>query len=323
MAEPFVFHFKPTPSGEPETMYICDILSRCSCCKHEQIQRFYHSTSLHLLSVEGLIRLNENVSQKIDLDCENCGTPFTEKDVIATTMTFGFTDDTGCIVGLKKEGRTQFRFIERKRLDPQTLPGFKFSDKAIEIDTPFFEEKIRRVINPKKLWIELFDEILVDPDGGAWAEAAPGYFFVIHDNEEEHESALEELSTPDSFLIALDNIPGALPLKNEGQLFGSIQSWLSPEVLQALESGQLHATAIVPFKQIVKQIKRAFSTGNLEFKYDELVFDHIRTPTDLDFEGELSVLAVAERAVHTGLTPGESARLSAEEIVGTLLRVWR
>ena len=101
--------------------------------------------------------------------------------------------------------------------------------------------------------------------------------------------------------------------------------WLKPEILRALENDQLHATAVVPYAKIIKQVERAFSTGNLEYDFDDenLVFKNIRTPTDLDFESELSVLAVAERAVYTGLTPGESARLSAEEIVGTLLRVWK
>ena len=323
MAEPFVFHFKPNPSGEPETMYISDILGLCSCCKHEQIQRFYHATSLHRISAENLISLTKNVSKKIDLDCENCGTPFAEEHVLATTMMFGFTDDTGCIVGFHKDNKTQFKFLERKRLDPQALPGFKFSGEEVQIDTPLFEEKIRRVINPKKLWIELFDAMMEDPDGGAWAEASPNYFFVIHDNEEDHAAALETFSDDKSFQIALDNLPGPLPLNNEDNLFASIETWLNPKVIEALENDQLLATAVIPYSKIIKQIKRAFSTANLEFEYEDLVFRNIRTPTDLDFESELSVLAVAERAVYTGLTPGEAARLSAEEIVGTLLRIWR
>ena len=57
MAEPFVFSFAPGPGGHPEAMYIADLWCACGVCGHRQIQRFYHSTPLHPLTLEQVQRL--------------------------------------------------------------------------------------------------------------------------------------------------------------------------------------------------------------------------------------------------------------------------
>ena len=309
-------------------MYISDILSACSCCKNEQIQRFYHSTSLHRLTEKVLMELTLGVAQKIEQSCENCGTQLEESDVLATTMTFGFADDTGCIVGFRKGDQARFQVLKNRRLDPQVVPAFDFPDDAFSLDESKVEEKLERVLNPKLLWLELFAAIEEDPEGGAWAEASKDCIFYIDTDEEAHETLLYELSTQDNaveetFEIALDSQPRDLWLKKAEDFFAPLESWLSAKTVDALLEGEIFATVIIRKQPIIDQIKRAFETAKLEYDFEHLTFNNIRTPTDLLFEGELNIVKVAERAVYTGLTPGECARLSAEEIVGNLLRIWR
>lgn len=320
MAEPFIFHFKPNSDGEPEAMYMTDLLALCSLCKHEQIQRFYHTTSLHRLDRENIVNLATTLDSKIELECENCGTDFQPADVIATTLSFSFADDTGTFVAFYRNEILRFEIYENKRLDPQTLPGFELPEHdAFE----YLEEKLQRVINPKKLWLELFDSLAEDPKEGAWATAAPGYHFVIHHDEEEHLQFLASFAQDSDFEIALDNMPARLPLGNEEMLYAPIETWLTPLLLKELEKNAIFATAIVSSLGIAETIQRAFKTANLSYTYKNSLFTEIKTPTDVVFDGEIAIISVAERAVATGLTPGEAARLTAEEVVGTLLRIWR
>ncbi|MEZ4462861.1 MAG: hypothetical protein R3E66_24665, partial [bacterium] len=56
---------------------------------------------------------------------------------------------------------------------------------------------------------------------------------------------------------------------------------------------------------------------------DWLVWTNIRTPGGIEFPRSVSLQSILRRAVFTGITPGESARLTGEELAGLLLRVWK
>ena len=56
---------------------------------------------------------------------------------------------------------------------------------------------------------------------------------------------------------------------------------------------------------------------------DWRVWTSIRTPGGIEFPRSVSLQSILRRAVFTGITPGESARLTGEELAGLLLRVWK
>ena len=81
---------------------------------------------------------------------------------------------------------------------------------------------------------------------------------------------------------------------------------------------------------IRESFERALEVARLQPVVDEdasvdlksLVYEDIMTPRDEPMGQQLSLLDVAYRAVWTGISPGDAAQLSAEELVGMLLKVW-
>ena len=321
MAEPFVFHFKPGPDSEPLQMYICDVLGRCGLCGARQIQRFYHAASFHRLTVSRLEQLARQGLEKLDTECENCGTAVGADCTTMTVLTWGFADDSGTLTSwVTPDGACVWSVAPNRRLDPQTLPGFEPPEQPQQLTDDWVEEHLGRVLNTKQLWIELFDHVDDEP-GAAFETAATDYLIAVSDEP------LDGLFDSDDWVISLDGEPSSpfLPFhETADDLFASPIGWLSEARRKQLRDGQRFAAASVSADQIRGAIERAFAVANITFAYDpsERIYSDIKTPTEVAFGHPLPLLAVAQRAVYTGITPGEAARLSAEEIVGTLLRVW-
>lgn len=357
MAEPFVFRFAPGEHGIPQVMYVADVRCECGLCGHPQMQRFYHATPLHPLTVEVLAALAREVYLKAGYECENCGEFVGPQHVHDAALTYGFADDAGVIrafvvgpahksaagvqPGAEGEGAMKFELIARRRLDPQELPGWQPAAErgvvSARLSEAVVERELGRAFSPKLLWLELFEDWREDPEGGAFAQAGPGYWLLLEKTEllagelgeaiedEEYRQASDAgdimvidllESTPEG--LATHARPEAMP--------GRWQAWLPDWAQTALNEGEAWAEAHVSRAGVVDQMRRAFDLARLTYRVDEtavdVFFSEITTPGQEVYGRGVSVSSVLRRAVYTGITPGEAARLTAEEIVGMLLRVW-
>jgi hypothetical protein len=346
MAEPFVFRFAPGAHGEPEVMYVADVRCACGLCGHVQMQRFYHATPFHPLTVEGVAELAARVHDKADYECENCGEAVGPDHVTKAALTYGFPDGAGIIRAFVDEPGTEDVTIEYEltpdwRLDPQALPGWTpDSDRGPvypRLTETIIEREFGRVFNPKLLWIELFEDWRDDPEGGAFACAAPGYWLLIDDSEQAASELAEDIDDQ-AFRDAYDNADlMVIPLvdaapqnlathKYPDKIPGRWQTWLPDEVQESLEAGNAWAEAYVSRQGLIEVMEHAFEVARLSFEIDQtevdVFFSEITTPGDEIYGRGISVSSMLRRAVYTGITPGESGRLTAEEIAGMLLRVW-
>ncbi len=339
MAEPFVFHFKPAPDGRPLLMYIADLSCVCSLCKHPQIQRFYHATDFHTFTLRRLDELADQTPAKAGYECENCGEDAGLEDVVKTTVTVGYPDEAGLLRVFTdlESGERRYQLVERKRLDPQELPGFE-PIQALpiydELTDDLVEERLGRCTNLKIAWRELLDDFAEYGDE-AWSHFGQGMIAYVTDQSlddlvDASFDEDDELAADDDFenaiLIRLaDSVPGDLAThENPSDIFSRASAWLPEHHWQALESRDLDAGALVSVSRAKEIVERAFEVARLESTLveDDDVFREITTPGGLQYESDLSVESILRRAVYTGITPGDAARLTAEEIVGVLLRVW-
>ena len=344
MAEPFVFHFVPDEAGRPEAMYIADLECACGLCQHPQLQRFYHATPFHPLTIGRITRLAASIHQKAGYECENCGCDVGPIDVVRGALRWAFADDAGELVGFvegfgQPEGaRARWQLIPERRLDPQVQPAFT-PDEARPVhdrlDELVMEAALERSLSVKQAWRELALDWLEDPRGGAWTRVAPGYWLVIEADAASARALATELredelgaDSPQVALVALGpELEGPATHAEPSQMAGRWQGWM-PEALRArLEAGRAWAGALVDTGRARQSVARAFEVARLEWIWVERGpaggdFSEITTPRGGRFEPTLALEAIAERAVYTGVTPGEAGRLTAEEIVGTLLQIW-
>jgi hypothetical protein len=347
MAEPFVFRFAPGENGAPEVMYVADVRCECGLCGHAQMQRFYHSTPIHPLTVEHLRELALGVHLKAEYDCENCGEVVGPEQVRDSVLTYGFPDDAGLIrifvsePSEQSEARVEYELVPRRRLDPQELPGWEpTAERGVvhaNLSEAVVERELGRAFSPKLLWIELFEDWQEDPEGGAYACAAPGYWLVLDQSEQlagelaesiDDAEFCEASDAGDLMVIALvDSVPEALATHSyPEQMPGRWQEWMPEPFGALLTEGDAWAEAHVSRRGVVEAMKHAFDlarlTYNLEQTAVDVFFSEITTPGEEVYGRGVAVSSVLRRAVYTGITPREAGRLTAEEIVGMLLRVW-
>lgn len=346
MTEPFVFHFKPGPQGRIEAMYMLDLDCACGLCGHEQLQRFYHSTPFHELTVPTLEQLADSAALKAGYECENCGEAVGADEVRHSCLTFGFADDAG-IIRIFDDLSEQARSVEltaRRRLDPQAMPRWSADPEAHgeghwvvdELDERTVRRRLGRPINAKLAWRDFLSERLEADSTAGWTRIATGLWAVAAPDVEAAREVADGIddeqfqrTREDGELAAAeldDAVPDGLPTHpSPTTLEGAWQTWLPEPVVDALEADRLCAVAHVDRRPVVETIERTFEVGRLDWETrtdDGIVYADLTTPTDTTFDEPLPVESVVRRAVHTGLTPGEAARLTAEEIVGTLMQVW-
>jgi hypothetical protein len=346
MAEPFVFRFAPGEHGEPEVMYVADVRCACGLCGHVQMQRFYHSTPFHPLTVEGLTELALCVHEKADYECENCGEAVGPEHVTDAGLTYGFPDAAGTIRAFVYDPGTEdvgveYELTPNRRLDPQALPGWTpDSDRGAvypRLNESIVEREFGRVFNPKLLWIELFEDWKDDPEGGAFACAAPDYWLLIDETEQMASDLADEIEDPafreandagELMVIPLvDSAPRTLATHSYAEeIPGRFQTWLPESVQELLEGGKVWAEVYVSRRGLIEVMEHAFEVARLSYEVDQtdvdVFFSEITTPGDEIYGRGVTVSSVLRRAVYTGITPGEAGRLTAEEITGMLLRVW-
>lgn len=341
MSEPFVFRFSLDEAGRPQVMYVADVRCVCGLCKHPQMQRFYHATRFHPLTVERLVDLAARVHQKTDYACENCGEAVGPAQATQAALTYGCPDDAGIIRAFveapgEADGADRFELTARRRLDPQALPGFEPDDGRgrvySELTEAVIAEAFGRVFNPKILWRELFADWRGDPAGGAFAKAAPGYWFALDDSPEAAAALGEDIRAKadrdDLEAIALgEATPHDLATHDDPERMpGRLHTWLEADDRRRLDVGKACALAYVCPDDATEAIERTFGLAELDYEVDgrgrKASFEAITTPGGERYGRPLSIGSVLRRAVYTGITPGEAGRLTAEEIAGMLLRVW-
>ncbi|TXD33730.1 hypothetical protein FRC98_20205 [Lujinxingia vulgaris] len=343
MAEPFVFHFQRGPAGEPEVMYMVDLDCACQLCGHVQYQRFYHSTAFHTLSLDLLDELAERAYLKAGYECENCGTEVGPDATRRAALTYGFADDAGVIRVFvdRLEETLRYDLQPRRRLDPQAMPTWHpDAESALvydELDEDELEEVFGRPFNIKWAWIDLLEDWVEDPEGGAYSRLAPGLWAVVERDEESADQLADEVDE-DEFFDALDSgdlaviplhdsLPVALATHDHPErIFGRLHTWLPSSLSTAFKKEEVWADAYVSRQAAIETMERTLTTARLTYTLHQteadVFFSEITTPTGAVYGRGVAISAVLRRAVHTGLTPGEAARLTAEEIVGILLQLW-
>ena len=324
MAEPFVFYFTPDALGRPNVMYIADARVECGLCRHPQLQRFYHSTPFHTVGVAQWHRLLLEIPSKAGYECENCGEQVGPEGVVASTLTYGFPDESGLIVGFLSNGESSWTFEPNRRLDPQRLPVFK-GDTVPDLDEDIIEQTFARVSSPKMALLELLED-----EAPGFVQASSDMVWVMCD-EDELDDLLDEIESTSEFqdpvFVSLDDSePDEIGTHVDFlRMTGRWSQWLPPRfqammpehVVGALVDGEHAAGIFARVLEVARLESECLDDG------DWRVWTSIRTPGGIEFPRSVSLQSILRRAVFTGITPGESARLTGEELAGLLLRVWK
>lgn len=327
MAEPFVFHFSPDAHGRPEVMYIADVRVACELCKHPQLQRFYHSTPFHTLTIHGLEQLLNAVPGKAGYECENCGEMVGPTGVVAASLTYGFCDESGVVIGTLVAGKVSWRTQRSRRLDPQRLPVF--DDEGVgEFSDDWLEENLGRVMSAKVALLDLISE--GEP---GWVPVSKHMAWGVAGDEDTLNELLDEIEDEVEFITPVfvdlfDAEPDGIGTHSDySKLTGRWGQWLGPINLTALNEKKLHVGALVDAEPAKEVFERLLDVARLQAERSDVdglpVWSEITTPGGLRFPHEISLEGILRRAVYTGITPGESARLTGEELAGILLRVWK
>ena len=352
MAEPFVFCFRPGPGGHPEQMYIHDVLCGCGVCGHPQIQRFYLATPLHALHravLWGLVTASNSVAHYL---CENCGEEVGAEDVEVAVLRFAFADDAGELVffvrdfGVVDGPDVALQCLPNRRLDPQVQPRFEPDPSAGDVlhcERPFspllITSTFGRHLSIKQAMISLFQSWDGTEEDGDYvfmlSRVARGAFLVAGDAYEglEHDILLEQEIVSyehDLHWMSLSTMgPPQLPFFEDvvRGLPGQWRAWMPDVMQECILDGDCAMWMGVDLTIIQEVFERALGVARLEFAVEKLAGDDVRyvritTPHKESLDLSLSLSQMAARAFWTGLSPGDAARLSAEEIVGMLLKVW-
>lgn len=342
MAEPFVFHFSPGPSGRPEIMYILDLDCQCGLCGYEQFQRFYHSTPFHRLTLAGLEDLIDRGPLKASYECENCGEAVGANQVRNAALIYGFCDDSGVLrifddIG---DGGRRWEVTGCRRLDPQVVPRWEadpaaFSERHRALDD-LHEQDVQELLGrPFNLKLAIRDLLLQwtdNQDQPLGCRLTDDFWIAIASDQQQARDVDFDRDCNDhcegnrSVIALHDSRPEELPFHGDAShLAGRWSTWLPAETQQALSTGQLWIDIHLSSTAAIHVIERTFEVGRLEFVRrdgDETVFSQIKTPRGTVFDHELGLQSVLQRAAFTGITPGEAGRLCGEEIVGGLLGIW-
>ncbi|MGM0559192.1 MAG: hypothetical protein ACQEVA_22595, partial [Myxococcota bacterium] len=125
----------------------------------------------------------------------------------------------------------------------------------------------------------------------------------------------------------LESTPGDLAThEHPDYMPGRWRTWLPEAAQQALDDGAAWAEAHVVARHAIEMVEHTFREARLDYRVEQTEADtyffEITTPGEAVYGRGVSVSSMIRRAVFTGITPGEAARLTAEEIAGMLLGVW-
>lgn len=347
MAEPFVFHFSPDAQRRPQLMSIVDLRLECGLCKHPQLQRFYHALPFHTLTWRGLERLARSIHELAGYECENCGEHVGPSCVLDSVLTYGFADHAGEVLTFVHEPNGQAKLTYQlkpdRRLDPQIQPVFtpdvQLGPVFEGLKEPVLEATLGRPFSLKVAWIELMSEHLQKPELGLWAALMPGYWVFLAPNTEalielldqaDDPALLDALESGDVLVLNLnESTPEGLATHDHPEaMYGQWRTWLPPHQRELIERGEVIAHVILETRPALKALEYAFQTARLTYTLERddldkvVAITDITTPREGAYSRRVALAPILHRALFTGISVGEAARLTAEEIVGLLLRVW-
>ncbi len=341
MAEPFVFSFCPGAGGRLEAMFMVDLDARCPLCRQPALQRFYHSTPFHSFTLVDFDRLADHAPLKAGFACEQCDTPVGSADIRRSALTFAFADDAGQIRRIDDlhKQTTTYLLTPEHRLDPQALPVWTPDpDDARhrlldDLREPDIQRHFGRPFNLKLAWRDLGDRALSSTTPIVDAPSPNLLIGFGPDRKSLHQAlrqrAENHFMDGDSDLHRLlklqQQCPWTPPITGATSRGGRWPTFLSPPVIDAIDQDQLLGAAIVDISAAINAIERTLNTAHLSFERSDSpwpTFQSIQAPRGDRPPISLSTSTIAHRAVDTGLSPATAARLSAEEIVATLLDLW-
>lgn len=338
MAEPFVFSFCRGAGGAPESMYMVDLWCACTLCGHPQLQRFYPATPLHALTWARWVALVEEAPSLAGYECENCGTQAGRDAVCSWMVTWGAADDAGEAVACVPEpgARALWQLRPQRRLDPQLQPA-RALDPAMGAllegcDAEAVARALGRPLSVKEAWRGLVFEAM--EEGAAWSALGAGLWGFVAEERDAARALAAEAAAEDAALAAAlevgwagfmeESAPVGLPTHRAPERMpGRWGLWMPGEAQRRMAAGTLAVFAVVAPQVAEGIMRRAFEVGRVSVEGELGEGAWLATPHGERYPAMLSLGAVCQRAVYTGLTAGDAARLTAEEIVGTLLNVWR
>ncbi len=347
MSKPFVFHFSYGAHDTPRVMLVVDLEGVCGLCGYEEIQRFYKGVAFHSLGIPSFKRFVERAPGHLAYECSNCGSAVTPQMCTRGAVAYGFADGAGVVQAHfeVKDGVVDavgYTVDGGKRLDPQSLPPWTRREPILaqDVDAELGPERVyercERVFHIKGVWralaadfVEHGEAVMEQVSGGCWLVLGADEDEIEEMLAQEADAAfLEELDKGMLALVGLEEAPAELPwLKGTGDLLhGNPKQWLQPEVYEALMEGRVKAEVYLSRSAALQALEAAFKLARLEYRVDDSdqgrtwVMD-ITTPRGVVLEYGVELEQVLRLAAHTALTPGEAARMVAEEAVAKLLGV--
>jgi hypothetical protein len=289
--------------------------------------------------------LGADAHQLAQFDCGECGETVGPDEVVHASVTYAFPDDAGRLRVLVDdpagEARVRYELIEYAANDvseeARERAGADRGEVLESIDGYDIEDIFGRVFSPKVLWGEIFSDWLQDPDGGAFARICSTCWLVIDESERMASELVEDIEDVEfdgEFIDGnlwvvplLESTPAALATHDQPEhLPGRWRTWLPEPAQQALDDGRAWAEVYVVACEVVETMAETFDAWQIGYRMEpteaDAYFFEITAPGDVVYGRGVSVSSVVRRAVFTGITPGEAARLTAEEIAGMLLGVW-
>ena len=345
MSEPLAHRFTPGDHGQPEVNYVVDLRCVCRSCGHPQDERLHPSVPFHSLTLTSLQSLAAEAHLHVAHACAECGDKAIPEGVSRAVTTYAFPDDAGTIrifVEEPEDGAAmQFELDEHRRFDPDQpqiwQPDSERGEVLDRVDEMDVEDIFERVFSPKLLWSEMFTDWLEDPVGGAFSRISQTYWLVIDESEQMAGELVEEIEDVefdaefvDGQLVVvplLESTPdGLVTQEHPEHLPGRWRTWLPEAAERALDAGDVWAEAYVVARRVSEKLAETLQEADLAFRVEQTAADtyffEMSTPSDVVYGRGVSVSSVIRRAVFTGMTPEEAARLTGEEIAGMLLGSW-
>lgn len=328
-------------------MSIVDLRLECGLCRHPQLQRFYHALPFHTLTWRGLERHAKSIHGLAGYECENCGEQVGPSCVQDSVLTYGFADHHGEVLTFVHAPNDQaaltYQLKPDRRLDPQIQPVFTPDPQLGPIfptlSEAVLEATLERPFSLKVAWIELISDHLLEPELGSWATLMPGYWVFLAPEPEAITELIDQADDPalhealeSGDVLALnlsDCEPAGLATHDHPEaMYGQWRTWLPPHQRDLIASGQLIAHVILATEPALKAVEYAFQAARLTYTLERddldkvVAITEITTPREGAYSRRVALAPILRRALFTGTSVGEAARLTAEEIVGLLLRVW-
>ncbi len=328
MAHAFTFLFASSPAGHPRLLHLVDLLADCPTCGYEEIQRFYHPGPLHTLTLPRYRAFLHDAPQLLSYACSNCGADVRPQHATRAAVTLPFADRAGLVrsfLDLQHGAitRTRHTLHPHEPFDAQALPAWDppAPDHPRDTLTHLTDEDLLldlgRVFNLKAAWRRL---LLPHDTTPRHLHASKSTTLVFAPDDATLDAYLRDLHLPTPRLPfdLLTPPPPLRPLQRPEHLPGNPHAWLPTPHPQA------RLVALLDPEEARAEVASTLESAKLSYEYreDDLgVFAQITTPRDTPAEQDLPLRALLARAAWTALTPGEAARLSAEELIASLLNL--